>query len=294
MAVKISAVVSAFNEEKNIAECLKSLSWTDEIILVNNSSTDKTVAIARKYTSKIFNRPNHQMLNLNKNYGFTKASGDWVLNLDADERVNDKLREEIKFKLQEESLMINGYEIPRKNILFHRWIQHGIWWPDYQLRLFKKGKGKFPCQHVHEKLKVDGQINQLENPLIHYNYNSVGQFVRKMNDIYTEDEAENFLKAGKKIYWYDALSMPVNDFLANFFSRESYKDGLHGLVLSLLQAFYSLLVFAKIWEKQKFWEYNSPHFLDEIKTEVDKSHKDLEFWLKRTRVKGWLKRLLRS
>ena len=289
--IKISAVVSAYNEEKNIADCLESLEWADEIIVVDNTSSDKTVQIAKKYTSKIFSRVNNQMLNINKNFGFTKAKGEWIINLDADERVSPELKKEILRNFSSDN-NFSAFKTARKNILFNKWIQHGIWWPDYQIRLFRKSKGKFNCLHVHEKLTVIGEIGQLDNPLIHYNYRSVSQFIKKMNDIYTDNEAENFLNSGKQIHWFDAIRMPANDFLANFFSRESYKDGLHGLVLSLLQSFYAFLVFCKVWEKQKFWEYQNKEFLVEVGQEFKKFNSDLGYWKRRTKLKGFFKDLL--
>jgi len=293
MTNKISVVISAFNEEKNIKACLESIKWADEIIVVDNSSSDKTVVLAKKYTAKIYRRPNYQMLNINKNYGFEKAEGEWLLNLDADERVNDKLKEEIR-EVTKQPQKVVAFQMPRKNIIFGQWIKHGIWWPDYQIRLFKKGKAKFACKHVHEKLEVAGEVGQLKNPLIHHNYYSISQFVRKMNEIYTENEAENYLKAKKKIYWYDAIRMPVNDFIANFFARESYKDGLHGLVLSLLQAFYAFLVFAKLWERQKFWQYNQSDFNKEVYQEIKKTIPNFSYWIRKNTLKNFLKKILRT
>jgi len=291
MTNKISVVISAFNEEKNIKACLESIKWADEIVLVDNSSSDKTVLLAKKYTAKIYRRPNYQMLNINKNYGFEKAEGEWLLNLDADECVSDELKEEIREIIKQPQKVV-AFQMPRKNIIFGRWIQHGIWWPDYQIRLFKKGKAKFACRHVHEKLEVTGEVGQLKNPLLHHNYYSISQFVRKMNEIYTENEAENYLKAKKKIYWYDAIRMPVNDFIANFFARESYKDGLHGLVLSLLQAFYAFLVFAKIWEKQSFWQYNHSDFNKEVYQEIKKTIPNFSYWVRKNKLKNFLKKIL--
>src|SRR5690349_3567566 len=126
--MKVSVVVSAYNEETKIEDCLKSVKEiASEIILVNSSSTDRTVEITKKYTDKIFTRENHQMLNINKNFGFTKAESDWILCLDADERVTPELSKEI-LELSEKS-NIDGYFMPRRNILFGKWIQHSIWWP---------------------------------------------------------------------------------------------------------------------------------------------------------------------
>ena len=273
MGNKISAVISAYNEEKNIKECLQSLTFVDEIIVIDNSSTDKTTQIAKKFTSKIYSQPNRKMLNTNKNYGFSKAKNTWILNLDADERCTPELKKEIEDLFKKE-ISFSGFEMPRKNIIFGKWIRHGIWWPDYQLRLFKREKGKFDCRHVHEKLNLKGKLGKLKNPLVHYSYQTIDQYIYKFTHIYTDSEVENFLKSDKKIYWWDAIRMPVDDFLANFLARKLYKEGLHGLILSILQSFYAFVVFCKIWEKQKFWQFNDKNFLKQVNRQVRKSYKD--------------------
>ena len=276
---KISAVISAYNEENMISDCLKSLaSLADEIILVDNTSLDKTKEIAKKYTTKIYTMPNDPvMLNKNKNYGFTKATGDWIISLDADERLTPKLAHEIKTAVR--NISINGYEIPRKNIIFGKWIQHSLWWPDYNLRLFRKEYGKFPQKHVHEKLEVRGKTAKLENPMIHYNYQTISQFIRKMDSTYTESEVDNFIRSGKAIYWHDALRFPLNDFFNTFFMQKGYKDGIHGLVLSILQAFYSFVIFAKVWErKEKFKDITPDNFLESFTKEIAKLSRDFKYW----------------
>ena len=275
---KISVVISAYNEETQVEECLKSARFADEIIFIDNSSTDITYEIAKKYTSKIFIRPNNKMLNVNKNFGFSKAKNDWILSLDADERITKELSEEIKDVIAQPKENVNGYWIPRKNIIFGKWIQHSIWFPDYQLRLFKKGKGAFPQKHVHEYLEVEGKSQKLDNHLEHINYSTVSQYIKKMDQIYTESEVEHFLSSQKSIHWIDALRFPLEDFLKTFFAKKGYKDGLHGLVLSILQAFYAEIVFIKIWEKQGFKEYNSQNFLSEVEQEFEKTRKKFSYW----------------
>lgn len=291
----LSIVLSVHNEEKLLEDALKSVKiLADEIIVVDNESTDKTEQIARKYTDKIFHHSNTpKTLNKPKNFGFSKATGDWILSLDADERVSPELQEEIKrtisVEVYETSSFPTGYWVSRKNLVFGKWLQHGIWWPDYQLRLFRRGNGKFPGIHNHEFLVVEGQTEKLKNPLIHQSYTSITQYIDKFNHTYTDNEAENFLKSGKKIIWLDALRFPLSDFMTNFFARGSYKDGLHGLVLSILQAFYSFEVFAKVWEKQGFWEYNSNDLLREVKQEVETKKKEFTWWYVKELVPWFLK-----
>lgn len=274
---KLSVVISAYNEEQKIRACLESASFGEEIIVVDSGSTDLTATTAKEFGAKVFRRENSPMLNINKNFGFSKASGDWILSLDADERVTPELKDEILREVGNPNA--SGYWIPRKNIIFGKWIQSDMWWPDYQLRLFKAGKGRFPEKHVHEYLQVDGETRKLKEPMIHENYNSISQYLYKLDKIYTENEVENFLSSGKKIMWIDAIRFPAQDFIKTFFAQRGYKDGLHGLVLSLLQAFYMEIVFAKIWERQGFYQYNNSGFVKDIYRESKKITGELRYWL---------------
>src|SRR3989338_3995693 len=276
----ISVVVSAFNEEKMIEDCLKSVKdLADEIIFIDNTSSDKTVQIAKKYTDKILvKKKNKVMLNSNKNFGFNKASGEWIISLDADERITKDLEKEIQMVLFRSRY--TGYEIPRKNIIFGKWIKHAIWWPDYNLRLFRKGKGNFPLKHVHEKLEVKGNISRLKNPILHYNYQTISQFIKKLDTTYTESEVENFLISGKKIYWHDAIRWPANDFLKTFFLQKGFRDGFHGLILSIFQAFYSFVFFAKVWERhENFKDLTEDNFLLKTIKEFGKVSSDFKYWV---------------
>lgn len=282
----ISVVISAYNEQDLLEDCLKSAKLVaDEIIVVNNSSQDKTEEIANKY-AKVYIRPNDPVnLNKNKNFGFTKATGEWIISLDADERITKELAKEIKSTTSDKRSTKNGYEIPRKNIIFGKWIQHSIWWPDFNLRLFRKDKGKFAEKHVHEKLEVTGEVGQLKNPIIHYNYQTVSQFINKLNKTYTESETENFIKSGKSINWFDAIRWPTNDFTKTFFFEKGYKDGMHGLVLSMFQAFYSLVFFAKVWErKEEFRDMTPDNFFFEVLGEFQKAGKDIRYWIYETLI----------
>lgn len=273
---KLSVVISAYNEEEKIKDCLASVSFADEIIFVDNSSTDKTLSIAKKFTSKTIKRENNPMLNVNKNFGFLKASGEWILSLDADERVTPELRKEIEKIILIEN-EISGYWIPRKNIIFGKWIENAGWYPDYQLRLFKKSKGKFEEKHVHEMINLDGESGKLNGPILHYNYENISQFLTK-TILYTENEAMQMIQAGYIFAWQDALRLPVKEFLSRFFARKGYKDGLHGLVLSLLMSFYHLLVFARIWEKNNFTPYGGEEFMEETSREFKKIGGELRHW----------------
>lgn len=304
---KLSVVISAFNEEDKIRDCLESIHQSaDEIIFIDNSSTDKTAQIAKEYTSKIFARPNNPMLNVNKNFGFSKASGDWILSLDADERVTPELAEEIGKVIsdssirqrlaQNDSKAVNGFWIPRKNIIFGKWMRHTGWYPDYQLRLFKEGKGKFPERHVHEMINVEGKTEKLIGHLEHLNYDNISQFLNKLTYIYTPNEAQNLLRNNYQFNYLDSIRMPAKEFINRFFAQQGYKDGLHGLVLSLLMAFYHLIVFVTIWEKKNFAPTDKISLIS-LQNETKKLGGELNFWLITARLNDsrniWEKLLLK-
>ncbi len=284
--------MATFNEEKNIKDCLESVKWADEMVIVDGTSTDKTVEIAssigrsasgrKRLKTKIIVRENPLMFHINKQKAFEAATGDWILYLDADERVDGKLKKEILSAIKKRGF--NGFWIPRKNIIFGKWIKHTGWYPDYQLRLFKKDKAHLPCQSVHEQPKLSGKAGRLKNPLIHYNYQTISQFVERLNRLYTENDKNVFLSGDKKIKWQDSISFPLEEFYKRFFKEKGYRDGLHGLVLSLLQAFSSFVTFAKIWEAQGFKEVKEERFLEKVEREMVKAKKDLEYWFLTSRI----------
>ncbi len=277
--MKLSVVISAFNEEKKITNCLESVKWADEIVFINNLSTDRTAEIARKYTTKIYTQKNdHNNIDLQKNLGIEKAIGEWVLLLDGDEIIPPELAKEIQSTMQLGNSDINGYEIPRKNIIFGKWIQHSGWYPDYQLRLFRRGLGKYEKKHYHEPINVGGKISKLNNPLTHHNFETISQFLYKQLIIYAPNEAEDLLRKGYRFDWRGAIRLPMSEFLSRFFAREGYKDGLHGLILAILMGFYHFAIFVYLWEKKNFIEVNE-NMIHGLKEELQKTKKEVKYWL---------------
>ena len=268
--------------------------FADEIILVDNSSTDKTEELAKKYTKHIFTQKNNpKQIDIQKNYGFEKASGDWILSIDADEEIPDELAKEIKEAINKKN-NINGYWIPRKNIIFGKFIEHAGWYPDQQLRLFKNGMGKFVKAHVHEPIKLEGEAASLNEFLIHHHYENISEFLKKTIDIYAPNEAKEYMDKGYVFSYFDAVRFPLNEFLSRFFARKGYKDGFHGLMLSLLMAFYHLLVFAYLWEKQGFKEYDKDDFMLETEKEFRKSGKEILYWISKEKLEAIKNPLQRS
>ncbi len=287
---KLSAVISVLDGEKYIDRCLRSLSFVDEIIVVDHFSKDRTFEIAKKYTDKVFREKNNPLeIDLQKNFGFEKASSEWILSIDADEEVSKELADEIKkiLSFKPSSIAnINGFWIPRKNYMFGKWIENNTgWYPDYQLRLFRRGKGKYEKQHVHEDLVLLGETEKLKEHLIHHNYDNIEQFISKIA-VYAPNEAEERLRSGYKFSYFDAVRFPLNDFLSWFFARKGYKDGFHGLILSFLMAFYQFVVFCFIWQKQGFKEYDKDDFLERTETEFRKSAKEIVFWFMKEKLES--------
>lgn len=296
---KLSVVISAFNEEAKIVDCLKSVAFADEIILIDNSSTDQTVELAKKYTDTIYSQRNDPLnIDMQKNFGFSKATCEWIVSLDADERVTPELAEEIKKVLADrgEGKEINGYWIPRKNIIFGKWIEHTGWYPDFQLRLFKKGKGKYTSKHFHEDLAIEGEYAHLSHPILHYNFDTMSQFFSKHMQ-YAQNEAYYYRDNNYEFKPMDAIHMPVKEFISRFFAREGYKDGFHGLVLSLLMAVYHMMIFSFLWENHKFQSGEQDTILTQTEKEIQKAHNELHYWFLTEKIerskniskKVWLK-----
>ncbi len=275
--MSLSVVISTYNRQEKLRACLLSIKdIADEIIVVDNSSQDDTVKTAKEFTPHVYVRQNNPMLNVNKNFGFTKTTKDWILSLDDDEKVTPELAKEIKEK--SENSGVTGYWIPRKNIIFGKWIEHTGWYPDYQLRLFRNGKGKFPEVHVHEMVEVEGSLENLTNPMEHSNYESIHEFLFKMVMTYAPNEAEVLLKKGYVFDYLDSFRFPAREFLSRFFARQGYKDGLHGLMLSMLMAFYHLVVFGYLWEKQKFPSIDSKKMFSQFSKETKSFKKEMQYW----------------
>jgi glycosyltransferase involved in cell wall biosynthesis len=250
---KLSVVLVTHNEEKFLRECLESVSFAGEILVVDTGSTDKTVRIAKEFTNKVIFETNKPNPNKNMNIGFEAATGEWILLTAPDERISQELKEEI-LQVINSSDSLDGYFIPRKNFFLGKWLKHGGNYPDWQLRLFKKGKGKFPEKHIHEFLRVEGQVGYLKSPLIHYPYRELSDLLQKIK-LYGEGDFDYLQERGWQIkppnyLWFFALR-PFLIFCRNYFWRLGFLDGVEGLIFAISSAYADFYRSAYYWHKSR-------------------------------------------
>lgn len=247
--VKISAVVIVKNEEKNIRACLKTLAWTDELIVVDNESSDKTAQIAKKVGAKVV-KESKRGFSVSRNRGIREASGDWILYLDADERVSPTLREEIESKIRILKSTLVGFAIPRKNILLGREMKYGGWWPDYVLRLIKKDALNRWEGELHEQPKVKGKVGKLKNPLIHITHRTLSEMVEKTNE-WSEIEAKLLFKSGHpKMNLLRFTTAGLREFWYRGVKKMGFLDGVIGVIEIIYQTFSRIVTYTKLWEMQ--------------------------------------------
>jgi glycosyltransferase involved in cell wall biosynthesis len=242
---KVTATVITFNEAANIAPALESLTWADEIVVVDAESTDDTVAIARRFTDRVFVRPWPGYV-AQKNFAAEQATNDWIFSLDADERVTPELAREVRALLSTDP-PLKGYRVPRVTFHLGRWIRSTDWYPDYQLRLYDRRHARWTGRYVHESVQADGPVGKLRNDLQHYAYRDVSHHLRSM-DRYTTLAARQMFEDGRRAGWFDVLVHPRLAFFRNYVLRGGFRDGMPGLIVSAMNAYYVGLKYAKLWE----------------------------------------------
>ncbi len=288
----ISVVINTLNEEKNIKQVIDSVKWADEIIVCDMYSDDRTAEIAKKLEAKVIFHKKTNYVEPARNFAISKANGEWILIVDADEEIPEALAKRLK-EIAGKEKQIDFIEIPRKNIIFGKWIQHSGWWPDYQTRFFKKGKVTWQNK-IHSKPEKVGLGLTLEQEekwaIVHRNYQSVGQFVQRLSR-YTDVEVQELRKAGYGFNRADLLQKPLEEFLSRFFAAQGYKDGLHGLALSILQAFSFFILYLKLWESEGFKQENVD--MINLEKEADKSTQALKYWFSQSSNKNLFKRLFK-
>ncbi len=250
----LSVVIITLNEERNIARCLKSLQFSKkafrnlEILVVDGQSRDKTVMVAKSLGAKVLKRA-WKGFSDQKNWAFSRCSGQWILSLDADEELTPALIAEIEEQVPLTPGEVNGYYLKRKAFFLGKWIRHCGWWPDSQLRLVRKGAGSFTHKPVHEGLEVTGQTLELKEPMVHYTYDSIRQYVEKMNR-YSELAVQDVKPKKVRFWWFYGTVIPFLTFFRMFLLKRGFLDGWHGLAVCGLSAFHDFAKYAKLWEKE--------------------------------------------
>ena len=257
--IPLSVMVMTKNEEKNISECLESVAWAKDIIVLDDCSTDRTQEIARRYTEHIVERK-MDIEGRHRNYGYSLAKENWILSLDADERVSPELAEKIKKivtqgslthgSLTQASTSHTGFSVPRKNYIGSYWIQHGGWYPSGQLKLFRKGTFRYQEDEVHPLAISEGSWEDLKEDIIHYSYKNFEDFVSKLNNQSTR-EATKWIRTGRNMPFGIACWRTIDRFFRNYFFKKGYKDGFIGFMLAIFASLYQILSYAKYWEMKK-------------------------------------------
>ena len=247
---KISAIVIAKNEEEKISDCLTSLSFADEVVVVDTGSNDTTIAISEKQKAKVFEYRSGSYQDW-RNHGLKKAKYEWVLYVDADERVSPLLRKEIQKTLVETANPYTSYAIPRRNIILGKEMKHGGWYPDYVKRLFLKDKLKKWTGDLHEEPEFGGEMGYLEHPLIHIKHDNLHDMVEKTNK-WSVKEAKLLHDAKHpKIVWWRLVRIMMTELWLRLIRLGGYKDGTEGVIYAIYQMWSKFVTYAKLWEMQK-------------------------------------------
>jgi glycosyltransferase involved in cell wall biosynthesis len=245
----VSIILITKNEEHNIRECLSTVVWADEIVVVDAGSSDATVTKAREFTEKVYVRP-WEGYGAAKNFALSQITSDWILWIDADERVSDPLRDEIQHVLATKDQKAVAFSVPRKANFLGRWILHCGWYPGRVIRLFKRGSGRFTESRVHERLEFEGNEEKLTSDLLHYTDPTLTRYFEKLNK-YTSLAAEELSDERRSFRVSQITARPLFTFIRMYFLKLGFLDGLPGFILCVLSSCYVFTKYAKLWEQRR-------------------------------------------
>ena len=246
--IPLSVVVITKNEQNNIDECLGSVhGWVDEIVVVDDESTDQTVTLAQKYADKVFFR---RMDNEGKhrNWAYAQEKNDWVLSLDADEMVSRELKEEISNTLA--NTKFHAFSIPLRNYIGSYWVRHSGWYPAGKLRLFMKARFKYEEVEVHPRVYLDGDTGHLTKDIVHKGYPDFEHFLASLNR-QTTLEARKWIQTGRRMSLGQAIWRTLDRFPRSFIGKQGYKDGFIGFMIGFFASLYQVMSYAKYWEMRR-------------------------------------------
>ncbi len=246
MREKISACVIVYNEERKIRRCLQSLTWCDEIVVLDSYSTDRTLEICRTFTDRIFQ---HTWLGYvgQRNKIRSMATHPWILNIDSDEEVSPALREEILAEFEKGPGEVRGYSFPRQVYYLGRWIYHGEWYPDVKLRLFHRDFGRSEGEEPHDRVVVTGPVKLLKNPLWHYTYDDLSDHLGTLDRFSTISARQLFVRDPRFRLGSLLLNPPLR-FLKGYVLKRGFLDGWHGFIIAIISMFAAFMKYAKVWE----------------------------------------------
>jgi len=243
--MKLSAVVLTLNEEKHLPDCLASLHWADEIVVFDSFSTDRTEQITREHGARFIQHPFANYA-AQRNAALDSVDADWVFFVDADERIPPALADEVRAVTERPGPV--GWWAPRHNYLFGKLTLHAGWYPDYQLRLLQRTRARFdPDRHVHELVTLEGAEGFLQNPLIHLNYETAPEFIKKQH-AYTRYDAGTLHSQGQRAKLRNFVLQPLRQFYWRYIALGGWRDGWHGLRLSALMAYFQFVLYRHLRE----------------------------------------------
>ena len=246
--MRISATIIVYNEEQHIAAVCETLRWADEIVIVDSSSTDRTVEIARQYTDRIFQREFRGYRDKHE-FADSMTTGDWIFWIDADERVTDELRDAIlALRSRDEALLPDGFEMARKTFYLGRFIRYCGWYPDRKMRLYRKRASSWAGIPPHETARVTGPVETLPGDLLHFTKDGISDQHRVL-DSYTSLAADYHAQRGKRIGALGLFFRPLGALFRTLILKQGYRDGIVGLIISIQTAYGVFLKYAKVWEK---------------------------------------------
>jgi len=247
---KLGVAILAHNEAEILRNAIESVKWADQIVVVDAASTDHTAEVATASGAIVLTEPNRTNLNVNKNIAIAACSTEWVLVLDADEIISDLLAGEIRMVMADGGC--DGFLIPRRNHVLGKWVRHGSQYPDFQLRLFRKAKGRFKAEHVHERLKVDGKVGTMTEPMDHHPYPDVATMLRK-NEFYARFEADKLFEKGLRLgtagMIWRGFFKPFGRALRRLFFKGGIRDGVPGVIMVAFDFWNNVLRHIILWEK---------------------------------------------
>jgi len=276
--INISAVVNTRNEEKNIEDCLNNLQFADEIIVVDMESEDNTKQLARNFTEKVFDHKMVGFVEPARNFAISKAVGNWILIVDADERIPKTLVQKLIGITEKDD--VDFVRIPRKNIIFGQWAQHSRWWPDYNIRFFKKGSVEWQNEIHSIPITTGNGINLDADESLaieHHHYNTIDEYFERALR-YSSLQSKELIDSGYKFDVRDLIGKPIGEFMSRFFAGDGYKDGLHGLILAFLQMFSIMLIYLKVWQYEGQTPKNAGSFTPVWQKLFSEKFRELRYW----------------